>query len=353
MHRNNILLALFAMIVAGSTVGAVMSQRQAPEQVIKVAFLASKDDEDYDGALVFKEVVESRTNRRVVVEIYPSGQFCGNERECIEALQSGVLEVHMTTVGGVGNLFPPVQVLDLPYAFSGDAEAECVLDGPVIDHLRTVFLERALGMRLMVVGNTGGWRNFATADRLVRTPDDLDGLKIRTTPAAIQQELVKQLGGNPTPVAWPEVYSALATGVVEGTKNSVQDIVGMNFHEHVGYIALDGHSYMSALWWYSERGWQRLDPELRQIVFEAFQKLKTVTRALPLRRQIEANEAFEAGGGTIYTPTEEEKARFVEAANGMRTWFAETYGREWLDRLDTAVNACARERESEFEKISR
>ena len=350
--KQRLLLLAFAAITVTSMVGAITSSVTTAERTIKIAFLGSPEDEDFDGSLVFKDYVESRTNGRVAVDIYPSGQFCGNERECIEGLQSGILEIHMTTIGGLGNVFAPGQVLDLPYAFRDDRVAECVFDGPIAGQIRRAVLDAGLGMRLMTISNTGGWRNFATADTQIRTPADLAGQKIRTTPAAIQQELVRQLGGNPTPVAWSEVYTALATGVVEGTKNGIQDIVGMKFHEHIKHITLDGHAYMGALWWFSEPAWQALPDDLKRIVFDGFQHLKTVTRALPMRRQIEAYEEFKAKGGTIYAPSPEEKALFRQASAGMRPWFAQTYGSEWLDRLDAAVADCEARIDAEFNAVN-
>ncbi len=341
MTRAVVLNTFFLMICLICLTGLAFSTTAKSSDVtIRIGFLGSVDDEDYDGSLVFKDYVESRSNGRVSVEIFPSGQFCGNERECIEGLKSGVLDVHMTVIGGLGNIFPPGQVLDLPYAFRDDRVAECVFDGPIVDVLREAVLKDGHNMRLMTISNTGGWRNFATTSRPVRRPEDLRGLKIRTTPAPLQQELVRMLGANATPIAWSELYTALATGVVEGTKNGVQDIVSMNFHDHINYLVLDGHSYMGALWWFSEDAWQKLSPEHRRIVYDGFQHLKTVTRALPMRRQIEAYEAFRSRGGEIYAPSPEERRLFRQAASGMRDWFARTYGTEWLGILDTEVAAC-------------
>ncbi|MGF1544175.1 MAG: TRAP transporter substrate-binding protein DctP [Parvularculaceae bacterium] len=348
--RDRILRAVYAALVGVCLIGAIGARADEAEITLRVGILGSPDDEDYDGALVLKDYVESRTNGVVEVKIYPSGQFCGNERECIEGMQSGALDVFMTTIGGIGNLFGPAQVFDLPYAFQDDRVAECVFDSPIVADLRNAVLGANLGLRLMAVSNTGGWRNFATTSRPIKTPADLKGLKIRTTPAAIQQELVRQLGGNPTPIAWSEVYTGLATGVVEGTKNGVQDIVGMKFQEHVKYITLDGHAYMGALWWHSEASWRDLPPDVRRVVYDGFQHLKTVTRALPLRRQIEAYKAFEAAGGEIYAPDPEEKRAFQEAASGMRAWYADNYGREWLDKLDAAVAECERATDAAFDE---
>ncbi|MCI5043157.1 MAG: TRAP transporter substrate-binding protein DctP, partial [Aquisalinus sp.] len=312
--------------------------------------LGSEADEDYDGALVFKDYVEARANGRVKVDIFTSGQFCSNERECIENMQSGVLDVFMTTIGGMGNIYGPGQVFDLPYVFRDDRVAECVFDGPITDDLRQAVLTEQLGLRLMAVSNTGGWRNFATTRTQIRKPEDLQGLKIRTTSAPIQQELMRQLGANPTPVSWSELYTALATGVVEGTKNGIQDIVGMNFHEHVKFITLDGHAYMGALWWYSDKNWQELPPDIRRQVFDGFQHLKTVTRAIPMRRQIEAYETFREAGGEVYALSPDEKAMFQQATSGMRGWYSEKYGTEWLEKLDTAIASCEQSVDAEFSR---
>lgn len=340
--------AAAAAIGLGAVLG-LASAASAQDYTIKMAFLGSPEDEDFDGSMVFKDYVESRSNGRVAVEIYPSGQFCSNEGECLENLNSGTLEVYITTIGGFGNVYGPGQVLDLPYMFASDRVAECVFDGSFVNELRTSVLAEGIPMRLMVVSNTGGWRNFATVNKQIKTPEDVKGQKIRTIPAEIQQELVSQLGGNPTAVAWPEVYTSLATGVVEGSKNGITDIMNMKFPEAgMKYITLDGHAYMGALWWFSEPVWQTLPDDIRKIAFDGFNHLKTVTRAFPMRRQIEAYEAFKEGGGTIYVPTAEEKKMFQEASSGMKDWYVSKFGAEWLTKLETAVAACETKVQDEF-----
>jgi TRAP-type C4-dicarboxylate transport system substrate-binding protein len=249
---RRLLQTIFALLTLACVWGVYASQASRPEHVIKLAFLASVQDEDYIGAQAFKAFVEARGGGRVRVEIYPSGQFCGNERECIEGLQSGILEAHQTTVGGLAALFPEAQVFDLPYLFSSDQVAECVLDGPVRGDLATEIASRGLGLRLMTVGNTGGWRAFATTSRRVRTPEDLRRLKIRTLPSPMEQEMVRGFGAFPTPLPFSEVYSALGYGMLDGAKNSVQDMAGMKFQEHIKFVFQDRHAYMASLWWYSE-----------------------------------------------------------------------------------------------------
>jgi TRAP-type C4-dicarboxylate transport system substrate-binding protein len=331
---------LLLLILAVCAVGVYNSRAERAEITIRIAFLASSDDEDYVGAMAFKESVEAAAAGRVSVQVFPSGQYCGSERECIEALQGGMLEMHQTTFGGLAALFGPAQALDLPYTFANDTVAECVMDGPLLAEMGQSILDQGLGLRLMAVGNTGGWRSFATTRKRIQSPADLARLRIRTLPSALEQEMVRELGGSPTPLPWSEVYYALSAGLLDGTKNSVQDVVGMKLHEHVRFLLVDRHSYMGAMWWYSEKQWQALPPDLKPVVAEGFRVLALATRDAAASRQAPAFEAFRASGGTVDEITAEQREQFRAATRGLRDWYASRYGAQWLERLDAAVAAC-------------
>jgi TRAP-type C4-dicarboxylate transport system substrate-binding protein len=331
---------LLVLILAVCAIGVYHSRAERADITIRIAFLASSDDEDYVGAMAFKESVEAAAGGRVAVQVFPSGQYCGSERECIEALQGGMLEMHQTTFGGLAALFGPAQALDLPYTFANDAVAECVMDGPLLARMGQSILDQGLGLRLMAVGNTGGWRSFATTRKRIQSPADLARLRIRTLPSALEQEMVRELGGSPTPLPWSEVYYALSAGLLDGTKNSVQDVVGMKLHEHVRFLLVDRHSYMGAMWWYSEKQWQALPEEIKPVVAEGFRVLALATREAAAARQAPAFEAFRASGGTVDEITPEQREQFRNATRGLRDWYASRYGVEWLERLDAAVAAC-------------
>lgn len=340
MTGRRLLQIAFAIITALCAWGVFAAQASRPEVVIKVAFLAGVNDEDYLGAMAFKRYVEARAKDRVRVDVYPAGQFCGNERECIEGLGSGMLEVHQTTIGGLAALLPEAQVLDLPYAFASDAEVQCVLDGPLRDDIRDAIIAKGAGMRLMAIADTGGWRAFGTTDAPLRTPADLSRLKIRTTASALEQEMVRELGAFPTPLPFSEVYTALGYGMLDGAKNSVQDMVGQKFQEHIKHVLVDRHAYMASLWWYSQKRWDALPDDLKPIVAEGLVELARVTREAAPAREAAAFAAFRAAGGEIHVPTPEERARFIEATRDVRAWYEAKYGRLWLDRLDAAVARC-------------
>ena len=123
----------------------------------------------------------------------------------------------------------------------------------------------------------------------------------------------------------------------------------MKLHEQIKFVTLDGHSYMGGLWWFSEVTWQELPPDIQRIIYDGFQELKTVTRGVIKRREIDAYREFEESGGTLYVPTVEEKLQFREAAGGMRDWYVEQYGEEWLVKLDSAVTACEAQIDSAYQ----
>jgi TRAP-type C4-dicarboxylate transport system substrate-binding protein len=336
------LRAILLLIVVGCLTGVVLSRAEQAEVTIRIAFLASQDDEDYIGAVAFRERLRELVGSRVEVKIYPSGQFCGNERECMEALQSGILEMHQTTIGGLAGLYGPAQVLDLPYQFSDDRTAECVFDGPLLREMGDDILARGLGLKLMAVGNTGGWRSFAMTDTRIRGVADLAGKRIRTLPSALEQEMVRELGASPMALPFSEIYSALGAGMLAGTKNSVQDVIGMKFEQHVHHLFVDRHSYMAAIWWYSEPAWQALPPDLRPAVEDAFRALAAATRRAALEREKPALAAFERSGGTIDYITPAQRTEFRAATQPLRAWYAERYGAQWLQRTDAAIAACER-----------
>jgi len=304
--------------VAGSAVAAA-----AADFTIRATANSNENDEDYDGLVVFKNYVESASNGAIAVEIFMGTQLCSNGAECLQGVADGTIDVYISTSGGASGIFPYVQVLDLPYLMSDDRIAEAVLSGDFVRKMRAMALEDSGGaIRLMTIGNTGGWRNFANTKRRVRTPEDLKGLKIRTVVADLPQELVKALGASPTPIPWPELFTSLQTGVVDGSKNGITDIMAMKFPDAgLKYLTLDGHAYMGALWWMNNAKFEAMPPELRRVVVDGFYALQQATFASPKRKSIQAYEDFKAAGGDIYVPTPEEKAKFREAAAPVYDWF--------------------------------
>jgi TRAP-type C4-dicarboxylate transport system substrate-binding protein len=295
----------------------------AQEYTLRATANSNENDEDYDGLVVFKNYVEAASNGAIEVELFIGTQLCGNGAECLQGVADGSIDIFISTSGGAAGIFPYVQVLDLPYLMTGDRIAEAVLQGDFVRTLRDMALDDSGGtIRLMTVGNTGGWRNFANTERRVQTPADLEGLKLRTVVADLPQELTRALGASPTPIPWPELFTSLQTGVVEGTANGITDIMSMKFPEAgLQYITLDGHAYMGALWWMNNDRFLSMPEDLRRVVNDGFYQLQQATFASPKRKSITAYEEFVEGGGDIYVPSLEEQEQFRTAAAPVFDWF--------------------------------
>ncbi len=295
----------------------------AADYTIRATANSNENDEDYDGLVVFKNFVESASNGAISVELFIGTQLCSKGAECLQGVADGSIDVYISTSGGASGIFPYVQVLDLPYLMSDDRVAEAVLSGDFTRTMRQMALADSDNkIRLMTIGNTGGWRNFANTKRRVSTPADLEGLKIRTVVADLPQELVKAVGASPTPIPWPELFTSLQTGVVDGSKNGITDIMGMKFPDAgLKYLTLDGHAYMGALWWMNNDKFLSMPEDLRRVVVDGFAQLQQATFASPKRKSIKAYEDFVAAGGDIYVPTPDQKAAFKAAAAPVYDWF--------------------------------
>ncbi|WGW05277.1 TRAP transporter substrate-binding protein [Tropicibacter oceani] len=310
--------AMVAALLTGSAITAA-----AQEITIRATANSNENDEDYDGLVVFKDYVEKASNGAIAVELFIGTQLCSGGAECLQGVSDGSIDVFVTTSGGAAGIFPYVQVLDLPYLMSDDRVAEAVLSGDFTRKMREMALEDSGGtIRIMTIGNTGGWRNFANTQRRVQMPGDLAGLKIRTVVADLPQELVKALGASPTPISWPELFTSLQTGVVEGSKNGITDIMNMKFPDAgLKYVTLDGHAYMGAIWVMNNEKFLGMSEEMRRVVVDGFAALQQATFASPKRKSIQAYQDYLAAGGDLYVPTPEEKEAFRQAAAPVFDWF--------------------------------
>lgn len=333
-----------ASTLAATALAAILAVPALAQDVINLRATANsnENDEDYDGLVVFKDYVEAASNGAITVELFIGTQLCGNGAECLQGVADGTIDIFVTTSGGAAGIFPYIQIFDLPYLMNDDRVAEAVLTSTDLTQtMREKALEDSGGaIRIMTIGNTGGWRNFANTERQVTAPGDIEGLKLRTVEADLPQELVRTLGASPTPIPWPELFTSLQTGVVEGTANGITDIMSMKFPDAgLKYLTLDRHSYMAAIWVMNNERFMSLSPELKRVVVDGFAELQQATFASPKRKSIQAYEDFAAEGGELYVPSPEEKQAFQEAVQPVYDWFGENVdgGAEMLEAFQAAI----------------
>jgi len=192
------------------------------------------------GAVAFKETLERLTNGRYRVTI----QRNDNEREMVESLQIGTLDLCITSTGPVGNFVPEVKNVDVPFLFRDYAHARGALDSPIGAEILAKFPARNL---IGLIWMENGFRNLTNSRREVVNPADIHGLKIRTMENQVHMQAFRALGALPTPMAFSELVPALQQGTVDGQENPIPVIVANNLNQVQKYLSLTRHVYSPAL----------------------------------------------------------------------------------------------------------
>ncbi|WP_417669173.1 DctP family TRAP transporter solute-binding subunit [Roseibium sp.] len=285
-------------------------------------------------AHIFKNIVEGETD--LTVELYPAGAL-GNEDELVAQAQDNVTQVVMVS-GAMSKICSAASVLDIPYTFASATIAWDVLDGEFGSALGEHCLEQT-GLRTLAYGETG-FRNFTNNTREIRKPEDMDGLKFRVQPIPLYLELVKGLGGAPTPIAWTELPNALSTGVVDGQENPVGVIYNNGLHKLQKYMTLDGHVYAADFILISDEFYQSLTPAQQAVVERAARIAGNMGRSIQQWSSAEGVNKVQAEGMQVYSPTAEEIAAFAEKAQpAVIEYLRGELGEDaqWIDRLQAAV----------------
>jgi len=307
-----VIFSVIALVFAFSFNQDVMAQDEA-EFTLKVAHADSTDvykSRKHAQVTAFKHLVESKSGGRINVEILGGGA-AGGEREYVESIMMGSIQAGVAS-GAMANFFPEAMVTQIPYLFPNATVAWKVLDGEMGDKLSTMLKEKT-GLRNLAFAEVG-FRHFTNSKRPIKSPEDMEGLKFRVMETPIYMKMVEALGGNPTPIAWTETYSALQNGVVDGEENPVSTIVFANFAEVQDYLTLDGHVYGVDWFVMNNEFYNSLPSDLQRVVDQAAQVSSTVGRGLQQLNSSIGLETLKKNGMEIYSPTPEEKEAFKEAA---------------------------------------
>lgn len=243
-----------------------------------------------------KERLEEISGGSVTMNIYPSSVL-GSEVQCIEQLQNGALAMTKTSAAAMENFIPAMSVFGLPYVFRDSDHYWSVLNGDIGKGL----LEQGESKFLRgLCYYDSGSRNFYTKEKPIRTPEDLKGLKIRVMNSKTAMDMVKAMGGAPTPIAWGELYSALAQGTVDGAENNPPSFTSNKHYEVCKHFTLDGHTRIPDMLLMSSKVWKKLDPNVQAWVQQAADESVIFQRELWKQKTIESLEQAKAEGVTVY-----------------------------------------------------
>ena len=294
------ILLLFALALAGC---AELTERKS----IKLAHGLDTNHPVHLGMTFMAERLAEKSAGNLTLEIYPSGQL-GSERQCLELLQIGSLGMTKVSAAVLENFAPNMQVLSLPYLFRDREHNYRALDSEVGKNL---LLESEEFWLRGLTFFDAGYRSFY-AKEPIRTPADLRDKKIRVQESVTAMNLVRALGGAPTPISWGELYTALQQGVVDGAENNPPSFYTSRHYEVCKYYTLNEHTAVPDVLLIGTVAWRRLSPQEQQWLQEAADEAKTHQRILWQKAEQEALDAVRAAGVEIIIP---DKKLFSELTN--------------------------------------
>jgi tripartite ATP-independent transporter DctP family solute receptor len=309
---------------------ALITINAQAQQTINLGHTLSDSSHYSVGADAFKETLERLSDGEFKILEHTSGSL-GGERAMIEGLQIGTVDLVITSTGPLGNFVPETYVLDLPFLFESYEQARCVLDGSIGESLLDKMGEHNL---VGLAWSENGFRHITNSQRPIRTPEDLAGLKIRTMENKVHMEAFRQMDAHPTPMSFPEVFTALQQGTVDGQENPSTVIVATKFWEVQDYLSLTGHVYSPAIVLASPILVNGLNDEQRGWFFEAAKASVAATRTEVSRLESDGVKLLRENGMEVETDID--KAPFQKAAEPAYKVYTDQYGSKMLDLIQAS-----------------
>lgn len=331
--RNFSFLVLITVLIL-SACGRPNTDEQTGQKTIRLAHLVNPTQSTHIMSEEFKEQIEEESDGRLKVELYPSGSLFPSDREAIEAVQLGNVEMTIPALASVSGFDQDFMILDLPYLFEDTEEAYSVLDGPfgqgLLDGLEDV------NIKGLVYGENG-FRHITNNLHPVYTPDDIEGQKMRTLESPVHADVFNAFGANASPFAFGEMYSTLQQGTYDAMESPIALMYTSNLYEVQQYMSLTSHVYMPVALLMNNDFYESLEPDLQEIVMDAAEDYREDQRILSQEQNEEYMEEMVEAGLQVNDLTDEEKQAFSEKAEPVYDKYEEMLGSELFNELDRAV----------------
>ena len=317
---------LIASLTLGLGLVAASSSLYA-QTSMKISISTAQNSHQGVAIDTFAKEVAARTGGRYKIETFYNGAL-GGERESIEAVQLGTQELAFSSTGPVPNFVPDAKILDVPFLFRDKAHARAVLDGPIGQELLGKF--DAKGFKALAWAENG-FRHMTNSRREVHSPDDLKGLKMRTMENPVHIAAYKGLGIITTPMAFPEVFTALQQGTVDGQENPLPVIMSAKFSQVQKHLSLTGHVYSPCLFLMNKAAFDKLSGADKTAFLEAAKVAAQANRERVDQDDAKGVKELRAQGMTVIDNID--KARFVAQLAPVNAEFEKQFGKANLDKI--------------------
>lgn len=315
---------LTAFVFIAIMAGAAFAEA---EYTIKVGYIGSESHPTMQAMKTFADNVAKDSQGKIKVELYPNAQL-GGDRELCEGVQMGTIQMAIPSTSALAGFDKRIQVLDLPYLFTTREAAFEAVDGELGQKLNDLLAKKGF----YVLGYLeNGFRHVTNSKHPVTKPEDLSGLKIRTMENPMHLAFFKELGANPTPMSWGELYTALQQGTVDAQENPYAMIDDGKFYEVQKYVSETGHVFSYEILIANKKFMEKLPEDLRKLVVDEAQKAIATQREAMKQEEANFKAKVIKGGLTANELTPEQKKPFVEKTKVVYKQFESDLGTEIMD----------------------
>ena len=325
---------LFAGLMAAAPAGAA----DIKERNIKVGIGLNADHPQGQAVAKFGELVAQKSDGKIKVKLFAGG-LLGNDVSMVSSLQGGTQEMTIpdtSTLVGIAGL-KEFGLINLPFVLNSSQEADALLDGPWGQKLMAKLPEKGLvGLGFW----ENGFRQISNNRHPINKAEDISGLKLRVIQNPLFIDTFKALGANALPMPFPEVYTALETGTVDGQENPLATLLASKFYEVQKHTVISNHIYSVWAFLISKKFWDKLSPDEQKILTEAANEATAFERKTIRDFDATALEEIKAKGVQVTTLPDEETAKLREITKPVSAKFTQEFG-----------EASANEMMAELEKI--
>jgi tripartite ATP-independent transporter DctP family solute receptor len=324
--KKSVLAKLFLHVgIAAFIVGGAVDA-QAAKYSLKAGHVLAEGHSYHMSWQRVGEIVKQKTNGDMTIDVFANSTL-GNERDLIEGMQLGAVDLAVVSTGPMSGFSPAFLVLDLPYIFPTYESAYKVLDGEIGQGMLDSLAKNKLKG---FVYWENGFRNI-TAKKPSTNPEDVKGVKIRTMEAEVHMATFNNLGAIATPMAMGEVYTALQQGTIDAQENPTCNIYHAKFHEVNPYVTMTRHFYAPSPVLMSKAIWDKLPAEYQKILSDAIIETRTFARDQIKRGEKECAEAMIKEGVTIIEDVDIDKWR--KAVQPTYDQYEKKIGKDLIDKV--------------------
>ncbi|MGE6754603.1 DctP family TRAP transporter solute-binding subunit [Rossellomorea sp. NPDC071047] len=329
-----LLIAILFISACGRPSGS-SSEGNEDTYTIRIAHLVPEEQSSHVAAETFKEKLEKESDGRIKVELYPNGQLYGSDREAIEAVQLGNIEMTIPAVAPLASFNEKFLVFDLPFLFNSNEAAYRALDGELGQELMADLEKNDL--KGLVFGENG-FRHMSNNNGPIENPDQLKGLKFRTLENPLHTDTFKAFGANASPFAFGELYTALQQGTYDAMECPVSLYYTNKFYEVQDYLSLTGHVYAATALLMNNDFYNELPEDLQKLITEASEEYRDEQRGLAQKQDVEFLNKLKENGMQVNDLTDEQRDAFREAASSVYDQYVPKIGEDLVDKALEANN---------------